>query len=92
MMNDTVSAYFHYQRLTDYFSMHRILLEGGAVPTSKDNSGCDAIAYATQSKKQECIDLLKDGNSTGEWMQNQQSESKTKDDTEWEQLIDDQSG
>ena len=69
------------------------MLEGGALATTLDKNGCHPIAYAMQSKKQECIDLLTTAGS--HWPMSESKVDEFEDaghESDWAQLIDDQTG
>lgn len=77
----------------------RVLLEAGALTTTVDKNGCDPISYATQSEKQECIDLLLSKGVSNQWSgqdnalrQENRLAERVDVESEWEKLIDDNSG
>ena len=62
--------------------MCQLLCTAGAIPTTRDKAGCDAITYARQSKKMDCLEHLL---SIVKGMPNSF-------DLAWEELIDQRTG
>jgi hypothetical protein len=48
----------HYAASIGDTRMCQLLCNAGAIPTTKDKAGCDAITYARQSKKMDCVEYL----------------------------------
>ena len=83
----------HYAASIGDTDLCRILLEGGASPLTPDKNHCNPIGYATQSKKQDCIDLLT--KSSQSWVESESKSAKFDGagyESDWAQLIDDQTG